>query len=305
MPDSRQYPAKLLLFGEHIVLHGAAALAVPTAAFGGQWAYTPCTPDECTAYDQLAALIEQFDPTLPLKHHQLRSDLLHGLYFRSNIPQGYGLGSSGALCAAIFDRYAEGDAPTNLHLLQQMLAQLEATIHGSSSGIDPLTAYLNQPVLIRNGTVTAIPPIEQPKGLDCFVADTGQRRASGALIGWFKEQYAADSSFRAAITADAMPASAALVNCWLEGDSESFMPILAHLSAWQLDHLTPLLPPNPTLLQWWHDTMSNSVSTAHFKLCGAGGGGYLLGFTTHRQHTIAEAEARGIQIVFPLDPLHP
>ena len=37
---------------------------------------------------------------------KLDSDLQNGMYFDSSIPQGYGVGSSGALVAAFYDRYA-------------------------------------------------------------------------------------------------------------------------------------------------------------------------------------------------------
>ena len=33
----KQYPAKLLLFGEHVLLLGATALAVPVPLFSGHW----------------------------------------------------------------------------------------------------------------------------------------------------------------------------------------------------------------------------------------------------------------------------
>jgi hypothetical protein len=35
--EDRSFSAKLLLFGEHVLLLGAPALAVPVAAFGGHW----------------------------------------------------------------------------------------------------------------------------------------------------------------------------------------------------------------------------------------------------------------------------
>ena len=37
---------------------------------------------------------------------RLDNDLKENLYFNSNIPQGYGLGSSGALIAAVYEKYA-------------------------------------------------------------------------------------------------------------------------------------------------------------------------------------------------------
>ena len=39
--------------------------------------------------------------------NKMNNELIEGLYFDSTIPQGYGVGSSGALVAAFYDRYAE------------------------------------------------------------------------------------------------------------------------------------------------------------------------------------------------------
>ena len=36
----------------------------------------------------------------------LQKDVNAGMYFDSSIPQGYGVGSSGALVAALYDKYA-------------------------------------------------------------------------------------------------------------------------------------------------------------------------------------------------------
>jgi mevalonate kinase len=49
---------------------------------------------------------------------ELKSDVETGMYFDSSIPQGYGVGSSGALVAAIYDRYAQ-DKITVLENLTQ------------------------------------------------------------------------------------------------------------------------------------------------------------------------------------------
>lgn len=38
---------------------------------------------------------------------EIEKDLQEGMYFDSSIPRGYGVGSSGAIVAAIYDKYAE------------------------------------------------------------------------------------------------------------------------------------------------------------------------------------------------------
>ncbi|WP_436570317.1 GHMP family kinase ATP-binding protein, partial [Klebsiella pneumoniae] len=84
---------------------------------------------------------------------KLSRELDKGLFFRSDIPQGFGLGSSGALVAAIFLRYLDkaGDFKDELkHLtmdriqnLKSYLGALEGYFHGKSSGIDPSSIIIN------------------------------------------------------------------------------------------------------------------------------------------------------------------
>ena len=73
-----------------------------------------------------------------------------GLYFDSSIPQGYGVGSSGALVAAIYDKYAsdkitvlENLTRDKLLKLKSIFSMMESFFHGKSSGLDPLNSYLS------------------------------------------------------------------------------------------------------------------------------------------------------------------
>ncbi len=49
-----------------------------------------------------------------------------GLYFDSSIPQGYGVGSSGALVAAIYDKYAKNKITVLENLTREKLLTLKA-----------------------------------------------------------------------------------------------------------------------------------------------------------------------------------
>jgi mevalonate kinase len=50
------------------------------------------------------------------------------MYFDSSIPQGYGVGSSGALVAAIYDRYAQDKITVLENLTREKLLQLKKYI---------------------------------------------------------------------------------------------------------------------------------------------------------------------------------
>ena len=81
---------------------------------------------------------------------KLKSAIEAGLYFDSSIPQGYGVGSSGALVAAIYDKYAsdkitilENLTREKLLILKSIFSKMESFFHGKSSGLDPLNSYLS------------------------------------------------------------------------------------------------------------------------------------------------------------------
>jgi mevalonate kinase len=155
--DSRNFPAKLLLFGEHVLLLGATALAVPVAAFGGQWAWNQQRDRHHQRLLQFA-LSEALKSVEIIDTERFVNELEAGLLFQSNIPTGYGLGSSGALCAAIYERFAS-EKTDDLARLKSIFAQMESFFHGNSSGIDPLTSYVESPILIQNKTeVTRVSP---------------------------------------------------------------------------------------------------------------------------------------------------
>jgi mevalonate kinase len=56
---------------------------------------------------------------------QLLRDVNKGLYFESSIPQGYGLGSSGALVAAIYNKYAEEKIKSDRRLSRKSVSRLK------------------------------------------------------------------------------------------------------------------------------------------------------------------------------------
>lgn len=74
----------------------------------------------------------------------LESDLQNGWYLDSDVPIGYGLGSSGMVVAAVYDRYARSPIQDAMDL-KALFARMEGYFHGSSSGIDPLQCYLGKP----------------------------------------------------------------------------------------------------------------------------------------------------------------
>jgi mevalonate kinase len=292
--DSRNFPAKLLLFGEHVLLLGAPALAVPVPAFGGHW-------DWSAQMDRHHDRLLQFAGSEALKSleildcNQFKSDLEAGLFFDSNIPTGYGLGSSGALCAAIYDRYAL-EKTAELSTLKSIFARMESFFHGNSSGIDPLTSFIGGPILIQNNTDVQPAESKEWEGgrPTVFLIDSRLPRRTGPLVAWFLEQ-SRMPEFSGKLQDEYLPAHQETLRAWLSADSDSFWLNLQRISRFQFENFAPMIP--STIHEIWEKSFRSEDYV--LKICGAGGGGFVLGFARNREAT--QNLALQTQIIFPLD----
>ncbi len=299
------YNAKLLLFGEHTVLRGSNALAAPYSQFGGRWTVSSSGPatnfqhDLFPFCDYLNALQERGELKCPLRIEEFRADLEEGLYFDSDIPVGYGLGSSGALCAAVYDRYCPAkiapDDTGGFGELKNILAQLESFFHGSSSGTDPLIIYLDHPVLIQPGghiDRVALPSLVPGSPWRFFLLDTGIRRETGPLVQHFLKKTATSPFSKIFPGGLLQPNNEAIANL-LEGHWEALAREVKRISAFQIEELPEMTP--EAFHQVWKEGLD--ADAYYLKLCGAGGGGFLLGYTEDLMRTRETLSARGFSIL--------
>ena len=162
------YFAKILLFGEYGIIRDTMGLSIPYRNFWGNLSlptkdsnkHHSRSNDELKKfYNHLQELEIKGSLIASLRLKEFNEDLQNGLYFESTIPQGYGVGSSGALVAAIYDRYSNNQlsldknlSPVSIQKVKECLGQMESYFHGKSSGIDPTLCYLQLPLLIRSKT---------------------------------------------------------------------------------------------------------------------------------------------------------
>jgi mevalonate kinase len=206
------------------------------------------------------------------------------LYFDSSIPQGYGVGSSGALVAAIYDKYAsdkitilENLTREKLLILKNIFGAMESFFHGKSSGLDPLNSYLSLPILINskdNIEPAGIPSqLQNGKGA-VFLLDSGITGKTAPMVQIFMESMKKEG-FRNMLKTQFVKHTDACVEDFLEGDIKSLFSNMKQLSKVVLDNFKPMIPKE------FHTLWKKGIDTnAYFlKLCGSGGGGYMLGFT--------------------------
>ena len=281
--------AKVLLFGEYGIIKDAKGLSIPYNFYKGALKISDTINDEAQISNQklceYADYLEQIDRTLVnFNTKQLREDLSKGLYFDSSIPQGYGIGSSGALVAAVYDRYAhnkitilENLTRVKLVKLKQIFGQMESFFHGKSSGLDPLNSFLSLPILIHSKDIlepTGIP--SQPKAGKgaVFLLDSGSMGETAPMVNIFMQNMESPT-FRKMIKEQFISYSDRCVEHFLSGDIISLFGDLKRLSKTVLTHFKPMIP------EQFHALWKTGIDTNayYLKLCGSGGGGYILGFT--------------------------
>lgn len=281
MNMNKNYPAKLILFGEYTVINNSEALAIPFRLFDGKWEFD--SQNLSSAKDSSEKLFEilsylERNNFEGLDLLTFKTDITNGIWFNSNIPFGYGLGSSGSLSAAIYDRYVV-ERTSDLIGLRTILGRIESFFHGTSSGTDPLVSYLNKPIKINEDQSVSI--LSELKNNEegetlIYVIDCGFARKSEKLVTNYLEN-CADRMF---IENYVEPMQKQVKNCIdeiISGNNE-FKDSIKIISKLQLAHMKAMIPIQ--IQKLWKE----GIDTEKFslKLCGAGGGGFMLAFCYDR-----------------------
>lgn len=306
------FHSKILLFGEYSIIQDSMGLTVPYDIFKGALCFEPQPGvDEAfilksneTLRDFHAYLRKMIaDGHLPvqLRDAELEADIEKGLYFHSNIPQGFGIGSSGALVAAIYDKYVENkiqldETPTSetIRQLREVLGAMESYFHGKSSGVDPLICYLNLPLLIKGKE--EIEPVRIAMKKDgkgaIFLIDTGIARKTEPLVRYYMEQLE-KPTYREFVDKQLKPFANNCIQAFLEGDMETLFGYLKKLSHVQLRYFKPMIP--SLFSKPWKKGLESG--DYYLKLCGAGGGGYILGFTRNLDKTREQLKGHKLEVL--------
>jgi mevalonate kinase len=308
-------PAKAILFGEHAVNRGQAALAVsvglrvrcqirPVARgvrfVSGAHAHT-CTPDDLHAlaasvdgwrntqqYAEIRALATRdfFAPAKYIVATTLRSGLAaDGLDIRweSGIPPSGGLGSGGAANVALalaLTGLGAAQEPGQLAYLGDVIAH-----GGIASALDTQTSLHGG--AIRYTKEAWGTPVDCAPGLTLVIGDTGQRGETATVNGRVRDWLAADATRMRyfdmiGVLSDAARAPLAA------GDWPSLGKLI-NMNQLVLEKIGVSTPPLERLID-----AALAAGAFGAKLSGSGGGGIMLALTdaTHRDavaHAIQQA----------------
>ena len=270
LSSDRKYHSKILLIGEYAVLLHGKALASPCHEYYGQWNMESGVNLDFDGFLSFIKSNERLSKNLNYKEFQ--SDLNSGLYFDSNIPIGYGVGSSGALCAGIYDDYSQFQEE-DLDSLRLILSEMESYFHGSSSGLDPLVSYLDKAVLLE-GTDIQIIPNELPlacKSYRITLVDSGIQRVSKDLIKIFNDD-CLNLNYQHGFRDEIMKYNSLAIQGILEINHELFIDSWKNISINSLKYFNSMIPDH--IKKLWLEGLD--TGNEYYKLCGAGGGGFFL-----------------------------
>ena len=297
--------SKILLFGEYGIIEDSKGLSIPYNFFNGALKITDSSNEESKksnlVLSQFSAYLKTIDINLDL--NSFDKHIEKGMYFDSSIPKGYGVGSSGALVAAVYEKYAnnkitvlENLTREKLLVLKAIFSKMESFFHGKSSGLDPLNSYLSIPILIKSKNdinVTGIPSQKSKGSGAVFLLDSGQTGSTAPMVNIFMEKMKKEG-FRNMLNSQFIKHTNICVDSFLNGDINNLFKSTKKLSQVVFDNFKPMIPKE------FHDLWEKGIDNGSYflKLCGSGGGGYILGFAPDIEEAKKDLDGYNLEVVY-------
>jgi len=201
---SASAPGKIILFGEHAVVYGRPALAVPVTQVHADV--------EISDRDTSGIWIDASDVNIHTDLNTLPSDhpiaaVIHNLFFlsrrspfpnleikiSSTIPVAAGLGSGTAVTVALTRALATHiDYSMTNEQINAFAYEIEKLHHGTPSGIDNTVVTYARPVYFVKGQPIETFQVAQP--FTIVIADTGIRAPTKESVGDVRKLWEADQA---------------------------------------------------------------------------------------------------------------
>jgi mevalonate kinase len=261
---------KWVLAGEHAVLKGAHAVAMPHPETALMLRFEPGPGAFAVEPAMLAPVVSDL-----FQAAMLEAPVSGRLVVESSVPFGAGLGSSAALCVAFTRWVAAGLTELDASAQVEFATRLEDHFHGRSSGMDVATIAAGEPVLFARGKPA------QPLGLRELPRftfhDTGIRAKTSecvAQVEAYRDNHPDQASRVDARMAHASSLAVEGLRSFDRGDRDSGLKLVAQ--AMELGQACydewKLVPPSVAQLR--EDLLAQGALAV--KLTGAGGGGFVV-----------------------------
>jgi mevalonate kinase len=283
-------PGKIILFGEHAVVYGQPAIAIPVTKVK---ATAHVFPDFVSSsgkvriqapdinLDTYLSDLNQEHPLaaavhLTLKALQLKHIPAFIVQISSTIPIAAGMGSGAAISAAIIRGVSSFlGQPLPNSKVSELSYEVEKIHHGNPSGIDNNVISFEKPVYFQKEH--PIQFLEIKNDTHWLIADTGEKTPTLETVSELGKRHASDPHYYDNIFLQIGSIAQKARQALIEGD---------------LTILGPLLKENHTLLQELEvscpalDSLTRAAlhaGAAGAKLSGGGRGGNIIALTQERQ----------------------
>ena len=284
-------PGKVILFGEHAVVYGRAAIAVPVAKVKATVTLTDAPAGAgCTiAAPDIGAHVSLSDHPqdplalavrLALEEAGLQAEPDWQLTVRSDIPIAGGMGSGAAVSAALVkaafahsepDACAQPDAGT----VNRIVYEVEKLHHANPSGIDNTVVVYAQPVWFVRGQPPQRFDIASPFHL--VIADTGIASSTAAVVSDVRRAWECDRLFYEEIFHGIGEIAAAARRAIVSGNVDALGPLM-RANQRLLRRMDVSAPELERLI-----AIAEEAGAAGAKLSGAGRGGNLIAVVQHKK----------------------
>jgi mevalonate kinase len=198
-------PGKIILFGEHAVVYGQPAIAMPVSRVN---ATARVTPNISAAPGLVRLVAPDIDLDAPLDHlsedHPLASAVRMTLaevsphhtpaftiQIDSTIPIAAGMGSGAAVTVAIIRALSAFlGRPLSDSRISELAFEVEKIHHGTPSGIDNTVIAYGKPVYFQKEMPTEILQIEKPT--HWVIADSGEKTPTKTTVAAVRDMYEND-----------------------------------------------------------------------------------------------------------------
>jgi hydroxymethylglutaryl-CoA reductase len=261
-PDG-EAAGKVILLGEHAVVYGKHALALPVQNAVGAVIREPAATT-VPAIPELEAAIELIRARLGVTDE-------YAVEVRSRLPLAMGLGASAAFAVAITRAFnAKLDLGLDDEAVNEMAFECEKLAHGTPSGIDNTIATYATPMLFRNAGTLDVKAIETPGAPPIVIACSSERGLTKDMVAGVRSRREQGREHYDAIFAQMDRLSLAGAAALERGDYDELGRLMnichgllaaIEVSTAELDAMVAI---------------ARSAGAAGAKLTGAGGGGSMI-----------------------------